>query len=91
MKPLRKEVALFIYNFVGVFTSGTLTPAEEIVHFEGKKFPSKEITIQDKAIVEKVNLISQPDEKEKNVVYTIVESFLSKKRFKDFVQQNVAL
>ncbi|HEX8576326.1 MAG TPA: helix-turn-helix transcriptional regulator, partial [Flavobacterium sp.] len=64
---------------------------DEIVHFEDKKLPPKEITIQDKAIVEQVNLISQLDEKEKNVVYTIVESFLSKKRFKDFVQQNVAL
>lgn len=31
------------------------------------------------------------EEKEKNVVYTIIESFISKKKFKDFVQQNVAL
>jgi hypothetical protein len=60
---------------------------DEIVNFENKK----EITVQDKAVVEQVNLISQLDEKEKNVVYTIVESFLSKKRFKEFVSQNVAL
>jgi len=64
---------------------------DEIVHFDNKKLPPKEVTIQDKAIVEQVNLISQLDEKEKNVVYTIVESFISKKRFKDFVQQNIAL
>lgn len=64
---------------------------DEIVHFNNKKLPPKEVTIQDKAIVEQVNLISQLDEKEKNVVYTIVESFISKKRFKDFVQQNIAL
>ncbi len=62
---------------------------DEIVHFDDKKTPPKEITIQDKAIVEQVNLISQLDEKEKNVIYTIVESFISKKRFKDFVQQQL--
>ncbi|MET3047416.1 MULTISPECIES: helix-turn-helix domain-containing protein [Flavobacterium] len=62
---------------------------DEIVHYDDKKLPPKEITIQDKAIVEQVNLISQLDEKEKNVVYTIVESFISKKRFKDFVQQQL--
>jgi len=64
---------------------------DDIVHFNDNKLPPKEVTIQDKAMVEQVNLISQLDEKEKNVVYTIVESFISKKRFKDFVTQNVAL
>jgi transcriptional regulator with XRE-family HTH domain len=64
---------------------------DEIVHYNNKKLPPKEITIQDKAVVEQVNLISQLDEKEKNVVYTIVESFISKKRFKEFVTQNIAL
>ncbi len=64
---------------------------DDIVHFNDNKLPPKEVTIQDKAMVEQVNLISQLDEKEKNVVYTIVESFISKKRFKDFVTQNIAL
>ena len=64
---------------------------DDIVHFNDNKLPPKEVTIQDKAMVEQVNLISQLDEKEKNVVYTIVESFISKKRFKDFVTQNMAL
>ena len=64
---------------------------DDIVHFNDNKLPPKEVTIQDKAMVEQVNLISQLDEKEKNVVYTIVESFISKKRFKEFVTQNVAL
>ncbi len=51
----------------------------------------KEVVIQDKAVLEQMELISQLEEKEKNVVYTIIESFISKKRFKDFVSQNVAL
>lgn len=42
-------------------------------------------------MLEQVELISQLEEKEKNVVYTIVKSFISKKKFKDFVSQNIAL
>ena len=56
-----------------------------------KKLLPTEVTIQKKAFDEQVNLISQLDEKEKDVDYTFVESFISKKRFKDFVQQIIAL
>ena len=42
-------------------------------------------------MMEQVQLISQLEEKEKNVFYTVVESFVSKKKFKDFVTQNIAL
>ncbi len=78
------EVLDKLANFYGI-------TIDEIVHFNDKKLPPKEVTIHDKAVAEQVNLISQLDEKEKNVVYTIVESFISKKRFKDFVTENVAL
>jgi len=53
--------------------------------------PPKEIVIQDKAVLEQVELIQQLEEKEKNVVFAIIESFISKKKFKEFVQQNVTL
>ena len=78
------EVLDKLANFYGI-------TIDDIVHFEDKKLPPKEIVIQDKAMVEQVQLISQLEEKEKNVVYTIVESFISKKKFKDFVTQNIAL
>jgi transcriptional regulator with XRE-family HTH domain len=78
------EVLDKLANFYGI-------TIDEIVHFEDKKLPPKEIVIQDKAMVEQLQLISQLEEKEKNVVYTIVESFISKKKFKDFVTQNIAL
>ena len=50
-----------------------------------------EVILHDKKMMEQVELISQLEEKEKNVDYTIVESFVSKKKFKDFVTQNIAL
>jgi transcriptional regulator with XRE-family HTH domain len=84
----QREASIEVLDKLAKFYGITI---DEIVNFDNKKLPPKEITVQDKAVVEQVNLISQLDEKEKNVVYTIVESFLSKKRFKEFVSQNVAL
>ncbi len=84
----QREASIEVLDKLAKFYGITI---DEIVNYNNKKLPPKEITVQDKAVVEQVNLISQLDEKEKNVVYTIVESFLSKKRFKEFVTQNVAL
>lgn len=84
----QREASIEVLDKLASFYGITI---DEIVHFEDKKLPPKEIIIQDKAMVEQVQLISQLEEKEKNVVYTIVESFISKKKFKDFVTQNIAL
>lgn len=84
----QREASVEVLDKLAKFYGITI---DEIVNFEDKKLPPKEVVIQDKAVLEQMELISQLEEKEKNVVYTIIESFISKKRFKDFVQQNVAL
>lgn len=84
----QREASVEVLDKLAKFYGITI---DEIVHFEDKKLPPKEVTVHDKAVVEQINLISQLDEKEKSVIYTIVESFISKKRFKDFVTQNAAL
>lgn len=84
----QREASVEVLDKLAKFYGITI---DEIVNFNDKKLPPKEVVIQDKAILEQVELISQLEEKEKNVVYTIIESFISKKRFKDFVSQNVAL
>lgn len=84
----QREASVEVLDKLAKFYGITI---DEIVNFEDKKLPPKEVVIQDKAVLEQVELIQQLEEKEKNVVYTIIESFISKKKFKDFVQQNVAL
>ncbi len=84
----QREASVEVLDKLAKFYGITI---DEIVNFEDKKLPPKEVVIQDKAVLEQMELISQLEEKEKNVVYTIIESFISKKRFKDFVSQNVAL
>lgn len=84
----QREASVEVLDKLAKFYGITI---DEIVNFDDKKLPPKEVIVQDKAIIEQVELISQLEEKEKNVVYTIIESFISKKRFKDFVSKNVAL
>jgi len=39
---------------------------------------------------EQLQLINELDEEEKSILLKLIETFVSKKRFKDFVQQNIA-
>lgn len=39
---------------------------------------------------EQLNMINQLDEDDKNTVFKIVDTMLTKKKFKDFFQKNVA-
>lgn len=84
----QREASIEVLDKLAHFYGITI---DEIVHFNDTKLPPKEVILHDKAMMEQVELISQLEEKEKNVVYTIVESFISKKKFKDFVTQNIAL
>jgi hypothetical protein len=46
--------------------------------------------MEDKSNIEQLNLIKQLDEEDKNVVFKIIDTMLTKKKFKDFFQKNVA-
>jgi hypothetical protein len=49
-----------------------------------------EITIEDKSLMEQVKLIAQLEPEEKSMVFKMIDSFLTKKKFKDFFQKNIA-
>ena len=48
-------------------------------------------TITDKPDFEKLHLINQLDEDDKTTVFKIVDTMLTKKKFKDFFAKNVAM
>ena len=50
----------------------------------------EEITIEDKGLVEQVKLIQELEEKDRNTVFNIIDTMVTKKKFKDFFQKNVA-
>ena len=61
---------------------------DQIVHLEGDV--PKEITVEDKGVAEQVKLIQELDDKDKNTIFSIIDTMLTKKKFKDFFNKNVA-
>jgi transcriptional regulator with XRE-family HTH domain len=68
-------------NFYGI-------SIDQIVHM-GKDVP-KEVTLDDKSTSEQIRLIAELDEKDKSIIFGMIETMLTKKKFKDFFQKNVA-
>lgn len=48
------------------------------------------VTVEDKTITEKIRLIEQLEDEDKNVIYKMLDTMLTKKKFQDFFQQNIA-
>ena len=61
---------------------------DESVNFDGN-IPD-EVTIEDKSLMEQVKLIAELEPEEKNMIFKMIDTFLTKKKFKDFFQKNVA-
>ncbi len=65
-----------------------LTITERIAYFDGAV--PQEITVEDKTLMEQVKMIQELEPEEKNMVFKMVDTFLTKKKFKDFFQKNIA-
>ncbi len=75
------EVADKLANYFGI----TL---DELVHMSEQT--PKEITIVDKSVSERINLIQQLEEEDKSALFRIIDSMLTKSKFKDFFDKNMA-
>ena len=54
------------------------------------KIPN-EVTIVDKSVSERINLIQQLEEEDKQALFRIIDSMLTKTKFTDFFDKNMAL
>lgn len=50
----------------------------------------KEVNVEDKTTAEQIKLIQELDQEEKSMVFKMIETFLTKKKFKDFFNKNIA-
>ena len=48
------------------------------------------MTVEDKTMMEQIRLIQQLDDDDKHVIFKMIETMLTKKKFKDFFQKNIA-
>lgn len=55
----------------------------------GNNQPSP-VTVEDKTVTENTRLIEQLEDEDKNVLYKMLDTMLTKKKFQDFFQQNIA-
>lgn len=61
---------------------------DDIVHL--KKSAPKAVVMEDKTNAEQLRLMSQLNEKDKSTVMNIIDTMLTKQKFQEFFQQNVA-
>jgi len=48
------------------------------------------VSVEDKTTLEQVRLIQELDDEDKNVIYRMIDTMLTKKKFKDFFNKNIA-
>ena len=60
---------------------------DQLVNYSGS-IP-KESSIQDKAAYEQLNLIKQLDKEEKEIIFKLIDTMLTKKKFQEFFKQNI--
>lgn len=63
---------------------------DDIIFYKEKNNVPNEVSIEDKATLEQLNLINELDAEEKNILLKLIETFISKKRFKDYLEKNLA-
>jgi hypothetical protein len=59
----------------------------EVVHLEGK-IPT-DVPVEDKTIPEKLRLIHQLEDEDRQALYRIIDTMLTKSKFKDFFEKNM--
>lgn len=80
-----RDLSIDAINKVAKYFGMTI---DELVNFDGKV--PNEVTVEDKSLMEQVKLIAELEPEEKTMVFKMIDTFLTKKKFKDFFQQNVA-
>lgn len=61
---------------------------DQVINYEGD-IP-QEVTIEDKSVLEKMKLIEQLEDADRQAIFRVIDSMLTKSKFKDFFNKNVA-
>lgn len=85
MEKGERDVSIEVADKLAKYFGITL---DELVHMS-EQVP-KEVTIVDKSVSERINLIQQLEEEDKNALFRIIDSMLTKSKFKDFFDKNMA-
>ena len=81
----QREISLAAVDKIADFFNVSI---DELIHME-QDIP-KEIILEDKTTIEQVKLIQELDQEEKSIIFKMIETVLTKKKFKDFFNKNIA-
>jgi len=81
----QREISVTALDRIASFFN---TSVDEVIHM-GEDVP-QEVNIEDKTTAEQLKLLQELEPEEKNMVFKMIDTFLTKKKFKDFFQKNVA-
>ena len=79
------EPSVDVLDKLAAFYSVTI---DDIVHL--KKYIPEVVIMEDKTSAEQLRLIAQLNEKDKTTIMNIIDTMLTKQKFQDFFQQNIA-
>ncbi len=85
MEKGKRDVSINTADKLAKYYGVTL---DELVHMSGKV--PDDITIIDKSTSERLKLIQQLEEEDKNAIFRIIDGMLTKSKFKEFFNKNVA-
>lgn len=83
----RREPSVEVLQKLAVIFGVTV---DELLNPDDNKNPTP-VTVEDKTITEKIRLIEQLEEEDKSVIYKMLDTMLTKKKFQDFFYQNIAV
>ena len=63
---------------------------DDVIYFKEKNEAPKEISLTDKKTIEQLQIINELNKEEKSILLKLIETFVSKKRFKDYLEKNIA-
>ena len=81
----QREISVSALDKVARFFNVSI---DELVHLDGEL--PQEVEIEDKTTMEQLKLMQELDEEERSMIFRMIDSFLTKKKFKDFFNKNVA-
>ncbi|MFN3406101.1 MAG: helix-turn-helix domain-containing protein [Cytophagaceae bacterium] len=81
----QRDISVEALNKIAKYFGMTI---DQIVNFDGTT--PQEVTVEDKSMIEQLKLIQELEPEEKNMIFKMIDTFLTKKKFKDFFQKNVA-
>ncbi|TAH25416.1 MAG: XRE family transcriptional regulator [Cytophagales bacterium] len=87
MENGKREPSVEVLQKLSVILGVTV---DELLNAEDKKRPTP-VTVEDKTVSEKIRLVEQLEDEDKNVIYKMLDTMLTKKKFQDFFQQNITV